>query len=121
MKVIEVCLTTDHLKPMIDFYKKVFSVEVDDSPVFVAFRIEDVSFSLYIKRAARIDMNYDFSQFDGTGNTTIAFAVDDLEMEYKRIQSLNISTITEPRMLPWGARSFQFRDPDGNIISFVSK
>jgi len=38
--------------------------------------------------------------------------------EYKRLLSLGAQMLNEPTTHPWGARSFQIKDPDGNILNF---
>lgn len=63
------------------------------------------------------------TRFDSTGNasnTILSFNVDDLDVEYRRLISLGAEMINEPTTHPWGARSFQFKDPDGNILNFRS-
>lgn len=65
-------------------------------------------------------MAYDFAN-SGAGMTYIGFNVDDTDAEYERVKQIeNITSITEPKLWPWGAKSFRFGDPDGNMIVFRS-
>jgi predicted enzyme related to lactoylglutathione lyase len=57
---------------------------------------------------------------DGASNTILSFNVDDCDTEYKRLLVLGAEIHNEPKTHPWGARSFQFKDPDGNILNFRS-
>jgi predicted enzyme related to lactoylglutathione lyase len=50
----------------------------------------------------------------------IEFRVDDVDGEYERLQALSVDFVTEPTTMPWGNRSLQFRDPDGNLINFFT-
>jgi predicted enzyme related to lactoylglutathione lyase len=50
----------------------------------------------------------------------IEFRVDDVDGEYERLQALSVDLVTEPATMPWGNRSLQFRDPDGNLINFFT-
>lgn len=58
---------------------------------------------------------------DGNGRFTIQFVVDDPEAEYERLKEQNVRFATEPRVHPWGVKSFQFFDPDGNLITFAHR
>lgn len=49
----------------------------------------------------------------------VAFAVDDVEQEYARIQALNLPELdTEITTLPNGSRYFFFSGPDGERLEF---
>jgi uncharacterized glyoxalase superfamily protein PhnB len=54
----------------------------------------------------------------GANNVIVGFNVDDVDAEYERLISLGAEMLNQPTTHPWGARSFQFRDPDGNILNF---
>jgi uncharacterized glyoxalase superfamily protein PhnB len=56
----------------------------------------------------------------GANNVIVGFNVDDVDAEYKRLLPLGAQMLNEPTTHQWGARSFQFRDPDGNILNFRS-
>jgi uncharacterized glyoxalase superfamily protein PhnB len=56
----------------------------------------------------------------GYGSFTTMFEVKDVDAEYERIKALNVEFVMLPTTHPWGARSFWFRDPDGNIIDFFT-
>ena len=47
----------------------------------------------------------------------VGFNVDDVDAEYKRLLPLVAEMLNEPTSHPWGARSFQIKDPDGNILN----
>ncbi|MBT9386323.1 VOC family protein [Pseudooceanicola sp. CBS1P-1] len=42
--------------------------------------------------------------------------VADLEAEFARLKALDV--VHPPKDLPWGNRTFQLRDPEGNLVSF---
>jgi predicted enzyme related to lactoylglutathione lyase len=64
---------------------------------------------------------YGFIIRAGYGSIPIVFKVNDVDAEYERIKTLGVEFIMLPTTHPWGARSFWFRDPDGNIIDFKSE
>jgi len=51
----------------------------------------------------------------------IEFSVDDVDREYQRIKNgLSVTVIQPPTLMPWGNKSFLFRDPDDNIVNFFT-
>ncbi|TGS57605.1 VOC family protein, partial [Mesorhizobium sp. M3A.F.Ca.ET.201.01.1.1] len=49
------------------------------------------------------------------------FRVGDVDAEFARLSDLiKKTTVQEPTTMPWGNRSLQFRDPDGNLVNFFT-
>ena len=44
-----------------------------------------------------------------------------MDKEYDRINKIGVEFVAMPKTYPWGNRAMQFRDPDGNIITFACK
>ena len=59
------------------------------------------------------------TQGAGYGSFTIGFNVQNVDAEYERLKSLDVEFVMLPTTHPWGWRSFFFRDPDRNIVSFA--
>lgn len=53
------------------------------------------------------------------GGVIIAFVVDDLQGELKRLVAEGVEITMPLREEPWGERAFQVRDPNGVIIQLV--
>ncbi len=47
----------------------------------------------------------------------VEYLVDDVDAAYERLRGLVGDIVTEPTTMPWGNRSFLFRDPDGNLVN----
>jgi catechol 2,3-dioxygenase-like lactoylglutathione lyase family enzyme len=45
-------------------------------------------------------------------------ATDDLDGLHAHFKSLGVKTSGPPRVRPWGERTFNVRDPDGNSLEF---
>lgn len=118
MKFSDICIITENVPLLTRFYEYVLQLNADGDEVHAALNIGGAGISIYSKKAAVEEMAFDFSKFWGSGNITIGLNVDDVDKEYERLKSLDIGFITMPTTHPWGARSFHFRDPDGNIICF---
>lgn len=46
----------------------------------------------------------------------IEFEVDDVDADYQRLKD-KVALVHEPKTMPWGNRTFQFRDPEGTAVS----
>ena len=53
-------------------------------------------------------------------NISLAFTVNNVDDEYKRLLEIGVSIIQPPTTQPWGARNMLFIDHDGNQIYFRS-
>lgn len=56
----------------------------------------------------------------GANRTAILeFRVDDVDAVFARLKN-KVDVVIEPKLLPWGNRTVQFRDPEGTIISLFT-
>ena len=51
-------------------------------------------------------------------NISLAFTVEDIEKEYRKVRELGARIIEPPTKRPWGAVNMSFYDPDNNVIYF---
>lgn len=47
----------------------------------------------------------------------LEFQVEDIDAEFERLRN-KVQLVHEMKTMPWGNRTFQFRDPEGNAVSF---
>ena len=51
----------------------------------------------------------------------IEYLVDDVDAVHEKLRGLvGEAVVTEPTTMPWGNRSFLFRDPDGNLVNLFT-
>lgn len=55
------------------------------------------------------------------GETILDFVADDVDAEYDRIDTLGVEWVLPPTTQPWGRRSMLFRDPEGRLVSVLSR
>ncbi len=118
MKLSDVCIITENVPLLTEFYESVLQVKADGDHVHAFLPIGAEGIAIYSKLAAQKDMGFDFSTYWGSGNFTIGINVSDVDLEYERLRSLSVDFVTTPKTYPWGARSVHFRDPDGNIVCY---
>jgi uncharacterized glyoxalase superfamily protein PhnB len=98
------------------FYEVVFGGEAEGDEAHSTLEIDGAYFVFLSQKNPMF--YYEFTE--GVSNTILSFTVDDADAEYQRIFALGTEMQNEPKTHPWGARSFQFKDPDGNILNFRS-
>jgi uncharacterized glyoxalase superfamily protein PhnB len=121
MKFGGICIITEDVSSLAEFYSKLLQAEAEGNDVHSFVETDGAGLAIYSKEAARRDMGFDFSKHWGSGNITLQFMVDDVDSEYERIKKLGVEIEIEPTDYPWGSRSMQVRDPDGNIITFACR
>ena len=115
MQFTDICFFSDNVSELASFYEKLFEVKAEVDSVHRFVKAYGLSIAIYSKTAAENEMNFELSDC-GRGLSYTGFNCDDADNEYKRIKALNICEPTEPKVWPWGAKSFHFKDIDGNLI-----
>ncbi|MGZ9719542.1 VOC family protein [Rhizobium miluonense] len=49
----------------------------------------------------------------------LEFQVDDVDTDFARLKG-EAEVVHEPKMMPWGNRAAQFRDPEGTLVSLYT-
>jgi len=108
MNIGEVCLLTNDVRRLADFYKKLFGIDNnsdDDTHQFIIS--EGTTLTVYNDGTKKNNQNQ---------NICLAFTVEDIEKEYIKVQGLGVKIIEPPTKRPWGAVNMSFYDPDNNVV-----
>ena len=46
--------------------------------------------------------------------------MSDVDAEHRKLAPSIGKVVQEPTTMPWGNRSFLFRDPDGNLVNYFT-
>ncbi len=119
MKFTGICLTTQNVPALARFYTQILGVKAEGDDEHMELRTDGAGIAIFsvngMERMAPHSM-----QGTGSGNVVLAFDVDDVDVEYERLKIFDIEWVMLPTTHSWGARSFWFRDPDGNIVDFFT-
>jgi uncharacterized glyoxalase superfamily protein PhnB len=118
MEFIGICLITRNVSSLTKFYAKVLSVEAKGDDMHAELKTEGANIAIFSVEGME-RMAPDSMRGSGYGSFTICFGVKDVDAEYERLKAIGVEFVMLPTTHPWGARSFWFRDPDGNIVDFV--
>lgn len=112
MILAEVCLLTNNVLRLSEFYKTILNTTSDsDDEVHQEILVDGTTLSIYNDGKVKNNLNQ---------NICIAFTVDNVDAEYEKLKKLGVNIIEPPITRPWGARNMYFCDPDGNYIYFRS-
>jgi predicted enzyme related to lactoylglutathione lyase len=112
MRIGEVCLLTNDVVRLANFYKTLLGVDNNSDDATHQFIVsEETTLTIY---------NDGVTREGNHNNICLAFTVDDVDAEHERLKSLGAEIIDPPAERPWGAKNMSFKDTDGNIIYFRS-
>jgi len=115
MKFASTRLIAADIQAMVGFYEKVTGRTADWlAPQFA--EIVTPSATLAIGGAETVALFKPGSAEPASNRSAIIeFMVDDVDAEFARLKD-HVELVHEPKMMPWGNRSVQFRDPEGTIV-----
>ena len=109
-------LIVGDIKVMVAFYEMVTKLQAEWlAPVFAEI-VTPVA-TLAIGAAETVDLWQRGSAEPAANRTAyIEFEVEDIDAEYERLRD-KVPLVHELKLMPWGNRTFQFRDPEGTAVS----
>ena len=119
MKFASTRLVAADVKAMVGFYELVTGLRAEWlAPVFA--EIVTPSATLAIGSIETVPLFREGSAEAGVNRTAILeFQVDKVDAEFARLKD-NAEVVHEPKVMPWGNRTAQFRDPEGTAVSLFT-
>lgn len=119
MKFASTRLIAADIKTLVSFYEKVTGQKAEWlAPVFAEI-VTPVA-TLAIGAAETVALFREGSAEPCANRTAIVeFQVDDVEAEFARLKD-EVEVVHEPKMMPWGNRAAQFRDPEGTLVGIYT-
>jgi uncharacterized glyoxalase superfamily protein PhnB len=116
MKFASTRLITADIKTMVSFYEMVTGITAEWlAPVFA--EIVTPAATLAIGSAETVALWKEGSAEPGANRTAyIEFQVEDIDADYARLKD-KVQLVHELKTMPWGNKTFQFRDPEGTAVS----
>jgi uncharacterized glyoxalase superfamily protein PhnB len=119
MKFASTRLIAADIKALVGFYEKVTGQTAEWlAPVFA--EIVTPAATLAIGSAETVALFKEGSAEHAANRTAIVeFQVNDVEAEFARLKD-QVEVVHEPKMMPWGNRAAQFRDPEGTLVGMYT-
>lgn len=119
MKLASTRLVAADTKGMVAFYELVTGQAAEWlAPVFA--EIVTPSATLAIGSVETVALFKQGSAEPAANRSAIVeFQVDDVDAEFARLKD-KVEVVHEPKVMPWGNRTAQFRDPEGTAVSLFA-
>lgn len=119
MKFASTRLIVADIKAMVSFYEMVTNQTAEWlAPQFA--EIVTPSATLAIGHTDTVELFKAGSAEPGSNRTAILeFMVTDVDAEFARLTD-RVEWVHAPKMMPWGNRSVQLRDPEGTVVSLFT-
>ncbi|MCJ8152781.1 VOC family protein [Chryseobacterium sp. SSA4.19] len=122
MNLVSIRMITADIRQITAFYEKItskrFTFYTDD---FAELATEHCVLAIGSTKTLQAFGESDMAQPASNRSVIIEFMVADTEREYQRLEEFLKDRIVQmPTTMPWGNRSFLFRDPDGNLVNFFT-
>lgn len=116
MKFASTRLIAADIKAMVGFYELVTGRSAEWlAPVFA--EIVTPAAALAIGSVETVRLFKEGSAEAGANRSAIIeFMVDDVDADFERLKD-KVEVVHEPKLMPWGNRSVQFRDPEGTLVA----
>lgn len=116
MKFASTRIIAADVKAMVAFYEMVTGNSAEWlAPVFAEIVTDGAT--LAIGAVDTVKLWKEGSAEPGANRTAyLEFQVDDIDAEYERLKD-KVDLVHELKMMPWGNKTFQFRDPEGTAVS----
>ncbi len=110
MKIGEVCLLTNDVRRLASFYKQLLETENNSNDETHQFILtEETALTIYNDGTEKNNQNQ---------KICLAFTVEDIDKEYRKVMGMGAEIIEPPTKRPWGAINLSFYDPDHNMVFF---
>ncbi|HEX9330476.1 MAG TPA: VOC family protein [Anaerolineales bacterium] len=119
MRFNGICLVTQDVAKLRNFYKSILQVEAEGDDTFTTLSTKGAALSIFTEEGME-RMAPGSMQHSGHGRYTLEFEVEDVDKEYERLKAIDVIFVKSPTTQTWGRRSVWFRDPEGNIINFFA-
>ena len=119
MKFASTRLVAADIKTMVGFYELVTGQRAEWlAPIFA--EIVTPSATLAIGSVETVALFKEGSAEAAANRTAILeFRVDDVDAEFARLKD-KVEVVQAPKMMPWGNRAAQFRDPEGTLVGLYT-
>ncbi|MCL1888452.1 MAG: VOC family protein [Kiritimatiellaeota bacterium] len=121
LRFTDIGLATDNVPRLRAFYETVFGGKAGGDEWHSSLAVEGVFFAFVHCGTLRENPTFQFAATGAANNLMMGFEVEDVDAEHQRLLALGVAMLNAPATHPWGARSFQFKDPDGNVLNFHNR
>ncbi|WP_026239799.1 VOC family protein [Parafrankia discariae] len=117
MSFVSIRVITGDVARLVAFYEQVTGARADwSNEDFAELRTTCATLAIASTRTVAL-FAPDAARPSDNRSVIIELLVDDVDDVHRNLANVVEDVVSEPATLPWGNRSFLFRDPDGNLVN----
>ncbi|WP_423149421.1 VOC family protein [Rubrolithibacter danxiaensis] len=122
MNLLSIRIITVNFEGLVKFYEQVTGTAVVQyTPDFAELKTQTATLAIGSTNTLQFFGGDEVAKAAQNSSAIIEFKVDDVEKDYERLADyLQNYIVQKPTTMPWGNKSFLFRDPDGNLINLFT-
>lgn len=122
MNLVSIRIITARLEELVKFYELVTGITaVQYTPDFAELKTSTTTLAIGSTKTLLFFGGDDVAKPAQNSSVIIEFKADNVENDYIRLADvLQNSIVQKPTVMPWGNKSFLFRDPDGNLVNLFT-
>jgi catechol 2,3-dioxygenase-like lactoylglutathione lyase family enzyme len=122
MNLVSIRIITANINELVQFYEQVTGMPVMQYTTdFAELQTPSATLAIGSTNTLQFFGGDEVAKAAQNRSAIIEFKVDDVDKDYQRLAGyLQDQVVQEPTTMPWGNKSFLFRDPDGNLVNLFT-
>ena len=123
MDLVQSRFVTDDVARLATFYARLIGTDVVVNDYYVEVPTAGLSVAFSKCRFTEIGATCGATpeRAPRSGESILDFRTQDVDQEYARIDRIGVDWVLPPTTQPWGERAMTFRDPEGHLVSILSR
>jgi len=122
MNLVSARIITANVNELVRFYEQVTGMPVMQyTQDFAELQTESATLAIGSINTLQFFGGDEVAKAAQNRTAIMEFKVEDVDRDYERLAGyLEHQIVQKPTTMPWGNKSFLFRDPDGNLVNMFT-
>lgn len=122
MNLVSARIITANVNELVRFYEQVTGMPVMQyTQDFAELQTESATLAIGSINTLQFFGGDEVAKAAQNRTAIMEFKVEDVDRDYERLAGyLEHQIVQKPTTMPWGNKSFLFRDPDGNLVNLFT-
>jgi len=122
MNLVSTRIITANVNELVRFYEQVTGMPVMQyTQDFAELQTESATLAIGSINTLQFFGGDEVAKAAQNRTAIMEFKVEDVDRDYERLAGyLEHQIVQKPTTMPWGNKSFLFRDPDGNLVNLFT-
>jgi catechol 2,3-dioxygenase-like lactoylglutathione lyase family enzyme len=122
MNLVSTRIITANVNELVRFYEQVTGMPVMQyTQDFAELQTESATLAIGSTKTLQFFGGDEVAKAAQNRTAIMEFKVEDVDRDYERLAGyLEHQIVQKPTTMPWGNKSFLFRDPDGNLVNLFT-